>query len=99
MASFNLHLQFNNKLYTFVLQSNMSLNHIKCTVGESCSISADTFYIQIYDERSNGYFVLDDEYLNDLHERLPRTYVSTLHGDLLLNYSSGTSKHIKLHNK
>ncbi len=89
MASFNLHLQSNNKLYPFFLQSNMSLNDIKYTVGESCSISADTFYIQIYDECSNGYVVLDDEYVNDLHERLPRTSVSTLHGDLLLNDWSG----------
>ncbi len=89
MASFNLHVHFNNELYTCYVQSNMTLNHIKHKFGKLCSISADTFEIQIYDQCRKGHFVLDDEYVNELYERLPRTYDSTLQGDLLLNHPSG----------
>ena len=73
----------------------MCFNHIKNTVGRLFHISADTFEIQIYDESFYQHFILDDEYMKDLHERLPRTYISTIHGDILLNYPSGTSKCIK----
>ncbi|CAF2773305.1 unnamed protein product [Rotaria sp. Silwood2] len=66
----------------------MSLNCIKDTIGESFGISADTFEVQVYDECCNDTIVLDDEYLQELHEQLPRTPISNLHGDILLNHFS-----------
>jgi len=88
MALFNLHLQFNYKVYTFFLNSIMSSNDIKHTVAELFQISEDTFDIQLYDESFKNNFVLDDEFVERLHERLPRTMISTLRGDILLNSSS-----------
>jgi len=100
MASFNLHLQFNNKLYTFFLNSITCSDDIKHRVAELFRISADTFDIQVRDEHSKDRFVLDDEYVERLHERLPLTSINTLSGDILLNYSSlGELKYVELHLK
>ncbi|CAF0742256.1 unnamed protein product [Rotaria sordida] len=63
----------------------MSLNSIKDTIGELIGINVDTFEIQVKDECFKDIFVLDDEYLKELHERLPRTSISHLFGSILLN--------------
>jgi hypothetical protein len=100
MASVNLYLLFNNKLHAFRLESITSSKDIKHRVAELFRISADTFDIQLRDEHSEEKFVLDDEYVERLHERLPLTSISTLFGDILLNCSSlGELKYVELYLK
>jgi hypothetical protein len=78
----------------------MSVDHIKSRVGELFRINANTFEIQVYDKSCVNKCVLDDEYLEDLHERLPRTYITTLCGEISLNYSLlGELKYIEVHSK
>jgi hypothetical protein len=63
----------------------MSSNDIKQRVAELLHIGRDTFNIQVYDEHAKDSFILDDEHVERLHERLPRTSISTLSGHILIN--------------
>lgn len=63
----------------------MSLNDIKHRVGTTIGITANSFEIEIYDKRFKSSFLLDDEHVEELNERLPRVYPTTLSGDILLN--------------
>jgi hypothetical protein len=100
MPLFNLHLEINHSLSTFTLQPHMSLNDIKCTVGKFFHINPNTFEIQVYDESHKNKYVLDDEYLADLHERLPRTHIGELYGDISLNHAiSGELKYVRVHSE
>ena len=98
MASYNLYLRFNNELHEFSLNTDMSFNCIKDTVGRPLHISPNTFDIQIYDKDDKDMFVLHDDYVTLIHEGLPRTYVDTLYGDILMHDSLlGKSKYVDLH--
>ena len=94
MTLFDLHLQFNHKPHTFRLKSNMPFNHIKYTVGNSFNLSPDAFVIEVHDPRFKDKYVLDDERLVELHQQLPRTFTSSISGDILL-YSSSSGKELK----
>ncbi|CAF4288661.1 unnamed protein product [Rotaria sp. Silwood2] len=64
----------------------MSLAFLKDQVGKSFGMSPDSFEIQIYDECFKDMCVLDDNYLEDLHEQLPLTSISEFKGDILRNH-------------
>jgi hypothetical protein len=64
----------------------MTSDHIKQEAAEFFCINADTFEIEVSDECSKDHFVLDDDYVDILHERLPRTHVSMISGKIVPNY-------------
>lgn len=56
-------------------------------------LTLDNYFLEIYDARFRTYILLDEEYIRNLQDRLPRTSVSTLNGrirhrDESRNYSS-----------
>jgi hypothetical protein len=63
----------------------MTSDDIKHEAAEFFCISGNTFEIEVYDECSKDNFVLDDDYVDILHERLPRTHVSTISGNIVSN--------------
>lgn len=90
MADFKLHLRCNHELYEFLLNSKMDLDSIKRNVGQSLGLNVNSFEIELYDETVNESVVLDDEYMEELNEKLPRIFIQELYGDLLPNhFSSG----------
>jgi hypothetical protein len=52
-------------------------------ISHHCKLILDNYLLEIYDSRFKRYIILDDEYIINLQDRLPRTSVSTLNGRLI----------------
>jgi hypothetical protein len=56
----------------------MSISGIFERIGSHFDLSQDSFHVQIYDERFRDYIDFDDEYAEELQQRLPRTSTAAL---------------------
>jgi hypothetical protein len=53
-------------------------------ISTRCKLIFDNYLLEIYDSRFRRYILLNEEYLLNLQDRLPRTSVSTLNGRIII---------------
>jgi hypothetical protein len=53
-------------------------------ISSQCKIILNNYLLEIYDPRFQSYIILNEEYIVNLQDRLPRTSISTLNGRIRL---------------
>ncbi|CAF0988186.1 unnamed protein product [Adineta steineri] len=83
MIPFNFAVYFLNQFHTFFISSNLSYNELVQLIKKTFRGSLKDFILQIYDNRFKIYVEFDDEYINWLRNRLPRTSIETIFGRII----------------
>ena len=83
MACWNLVVYFYHRTHTFSVNSTMNYNDLQEMISNHYKIILENYLLEIYDLRFRRYVILDEEYIINLQDRLPRTSVSTLNGRIL----------------
>ncbi|CAF4091203.1 unnamed protein product [Rotaria socialis] len=92
MASYNLVILCCNRIYELFVNPNLSKSEIVERIGSHFDLSQNSFYVQIYDERFLDYIDFDEEYAEELQQRLPRTHTTTLNAIVTCWYRNGSEK-------
>jgi hypothetical protein len=66
----------------------MNYDDLKQLISSHYKIILDNYVLEIYDLRFRRYVILDEEYIINLQDRLPRTSVSTLNGRIIIRQRS-----------
>jgi hypothetical protein len=77
----------------------MSVDEIKQRIASHFNLIANSFNVQIYDERIEAYIDFDDQYDKELRQRLPRTHKKTLLAQVTLSEISDTEEDFDLISK
>lgn len=80
MASWNLILYYFHKIHSFSINPTTNYNDLKQMINTHCKINLDNYILEIYDLRFRQYIILNEEYILNLQNYLPRTSVTTLNG-------------------
>ncbi|UJR34178.1 hypothetical protein I4U23_021585 [Adineta vaga] len=83
MASYNFNIYFGNRFTTFFIDHSLLYKDLVLCIETIFNINIKYFILQIYDERFQTYVEFDDEFINWLRQRLPRTSVATIFGRMI----------------
>jgi len=86
MASYDLVILCSHRTYVLSVQPNMSKSEIVERIRSHFDLQQDSFHVEIYDERFFDYIDFDDEYAEELQERLPRTHTTTVNARVICWY-------------
>ncbi len=78
MASYDLSILCSPRTHTLSVHSKMSVKEIIQRIASHFNLIANSFNVQIYDERIKMYVDFDEQYGEELRQRLPRTHKTTL---------------------
>lgn len=82
MALWNLTLYHFHKIHLFSINPHIHYNDLIKMINTKCKLNFDNYILEIYDLRYRQYLILNEEYILDLQNRLPRTSITTLSGRL-----------------
>lgn len=71
-----------------MINPNTHYNDLIQMINSQCQIILDNYLLEIYDTRFRCYIILNEEYILNLQDRLPRTSVSTLNGRIRIRQGS-----------
>ena len=80
MSSWNFIVYFSYRFHTFLIRPETSYDELVNIIRSRRIFLVDHDLLEIYDVRFQTYVLLDDEYIRNLQNRLPRTSISTLNG-------------------
>ena len=86
MASWNLVIYFYHRIHSFFINPNTNYNELMHMVCNHYKLILDSYLLEIYDVRFRRFLILDEEYVTNLQDRLPRTSVSTLNGRIMTKH-------------
>ncbi|CAF1145819.1 unnamed protein product [Rotaria magnacalcarata] len=92
MASYNLVILCDHRTYELFVNPNLSKSEIVERIGSHFDLSQNSFHVQIYDERFLDYIDFDEEYAEELQQRLPRTHTTTLNARVTCWYRNDSEK-------
>ena len=99
MASWNLVIYFHYRVQSFSVSPNMHYNELLQMISSHYKLTLDNYLLEIYDSRFRRYIKLNEEYIVNLQDRLPRTSVSILNGRIIRRHVPLRNNYISIDHK
>ena len=81
------------------VEPEMSVKEIMQRIASDFDLSPNAFNLQIYDEETRTYVDFDEEYAEELRQRLPQTHKKTLHAQVSIPTTKDTDRGFDLLSK